>query len=84
MDTTIRNLDEKAYRRLKAKAAVEGITVGTAITQAIRSWLEEGKARKKSVSLTDMKPEPFGKKNARLSEEIDEILYAGSGSEGIS
>jgi plasmid stability protein len=77
MDTTIRNLDEKAYRRLKAKAAVEGITVGTAVSQAIESWLEEGKARKKNVSLMDMKPEPFGKKNARLSEEIDEILYAG-------
>jgi plasmid stability protein len=77
MDTTIRNLDEKAYRKLKAKAAVEGITVGTAVSQAIKSWLEESKARKKSVSLLDMKPEHFGKKNARLSEEIDEILYAG-------
>ncbi len=78
MDTTIRNLDEKAYRRLKAKAAVEGITIGTAISQAIMSWLEQEKPQKKSVSLTDIKPEPFGKKNSRLSEEIDEILYAGS------
>lgn len=78
MDTTIRNMDERTYRQLKAKAAVEGITVGSAITQAIKSWLNEEEERKKSVSLLDMKPESFGKKNSRLSEEIDEILYAGS------
>ena len=77
MDTTIRNLDEKAYKRLKAKAAVEGITVGVAVSQAIESWLEEDKTKKRRVSLMDMKPESFGKKNARLSDEIDEILYAG-------
>ncbi len=71
-------MDEKTYRQLKAKAAVEGITVGFAITQAMRTWLDKEEGRKKSVSLLDMKPESFGKKNSRLSEEIDEILYAGS------
>lgn len=75
MDVTIRNLDEKTYKLLKARAALEGITIGTAVTQAIKYWLEEGKPRKGSVSLMDMKPEPFDRKNSRLSEEIDKTLY---------
>ena len=76
MDVTIRNLDEKAFRQLKARAALEGITIGTAVTQAIGFWLEERKDRKGNASLLDMKPEHFGKKNAHLSEEIDKCLYA--------
>lgn len=77
MDVTVRNLDEKTFRRLKARAALEGITIGTAVTQAIGFWLERRKDRKGTLSLLDMKPEHFGKKNARLSEEMDEFLYAG-------
>ncbi|MDI6640550.1 MAG: hypothetical protein QMD78_06990 [Methanocellales archaeon] len=75
MDITIRNIDERSYRRLKAMAALEGIPIGAAITQAIKVWLEREK-RASDVSLLDMKPVSFGKENARLSEEIDEILYA--------
>ena len=78
MDTTIRNLDENTYRQLKAKAAVEGISIGAAINQAIRSWLDEGDKKIRGVSLLDIKPEPFGKNNSRLSERIDELLYADS------
>ncbi len=78
MDVTIRNLDEEAYRRLKARAALEGIAIGAAITQAIEFWLKDKKAERGGVSLMDMKPEPFGKKNSRLSEEMDEILHSDS------
>ncbi|MEW5761262.1 MAG: hypothetical protein AB1779_10915 [Candidatus Thermoplasmatota archaeon] len=74
MDTTIRNIDERIYRQLKAKAAMDGISVGKAITQAIKVWLNEERGEKKA-SLLDIKPESFGKKNLRLSEEMDEILY---------
>jgi len=38
MDTTIRNLDEDAFRRLKARAAVEGKTIGEAMTEAMRAY----------------------------------------------
>ena len=77
MDTTIRNLDESVYRRLKAKAAMEGISIGAALNQAIKAWLEEGDRKRKGISLLDIRPEPFGESDSHLSEKIDELLYAG-------
>ena len=74
MDVNIRNMNENAYRKLKARAVLEGISIGVALTQAIEFWLKEKDVRKRRVSLMDMKPESFGKKNGRLSEEIDKIL----------
>lgn len=40
MDITIRNLDGEAYRRIKARAALEGLTLGEAVSEAIRRHLE--------------------------------------------
>jgi plasmid stability protein len=37
MDRTIRNLDEDVYRRLKARAALRGATVGELMNEAIRA-----------------------------------------------
>ena len=41
MDTTIRNLDAEAYRRIKARAALEGRTLGEAVSEAIRRYVEQ-------------------------------------------
>ena len=38
IDTTIRNLDERAYRELKARAALSGRTLGEVVNETIRSW----------------------------------------------
>jgi predicted nucleic acid-binding protein len=38
MNTTIRNLDERAYRALKARAVLEGKTMGQAVNEAIRAY----------------------------------------------
>lgn len=73
VDATIRNLDGQAFRRLKAKAALEGKSVGEAISEAIRLYLATH--RRKKRSLLDIKPEDFGPGTERLSEEIDDILY---------
>lgn len=70
-------MDETVYRQLKAKAAVEGISVGSAINQAVKVWLKKAGLRK-NTSLFQIKPESFGVRNSKLSEEIDEILYAKS------
>lgn len=76
MDTTIRNIDESIYRRLKAKAALGGLSIGDAVNEAFSAWVKTEKANAgKDVSFFDMKPEPFGKKNRNLSMEIDEVLY---------
>ena len=39
MDTTIRNLDDSAYRALKARAALEQRSIGELVSDAIRQYL---------------------------------------------
>lgn len=76
MDTTIRNLDEQAYRRLRAKAVLEGRTVGELISEAIRGYLGRRASVQGTRSLRELRPEPFPAGNERLSSEIDAIVYA--------
>ncbi|AWR94013.1 hypothetical protein [Acidianus brierleyi] len=39
MKVLIKDVDEKLYRMLKAKASIEGISVSEAINEAIKLWL---------------------------------------------
>lgn len=75
MDTTIRNLDPRAYRALKARAALLGKTVGEAVNEAIRAYLARPDSQPQRGSIRDLKPQPYPEGNERLSEEIDEIAY---------
>ena len=77
MDTTIRNLDEEAYRRLKARAALTGKTVGEAVSEAIRAYLAGPGSLERTMSLGDLKPRSYPSGNDRLSEEIDVVVYGG-------
>ena len=75
MDTTIRNLDPRAYRALKAVASLEGKTIGEAVNEAIRAYVSSPGRRAKSGSLAALIPEEYPPGNERLSEEIDAIAY---------
>jgi plasmid stability protein len=75
MDTTVRNLDEQAYRALRARAVLEGRTVGELISEAIRSYLRRVNVKRGPASLRTLRPEPFPKGNEQLSSEIDTIVY---------
>lgn len=75
MDTTIRKLDEAAYRKLKAKAALTGQTIGEMLNEAIRAYLARPDFLTKQGSLRDITPESYPKGNERLSEKIDAIVY---------
>lgn len=77
VDTTIRNLDEQAYRALKARAALTGKTVGELVNEAIRLYLTATQPEPvpKRGSLGDLRPEEYPEGNERLSEEIDAIVY---------
>lgn len=77
MDTTIRNLDESAYRELKARAALSGKTMGELVTEAIRCYLARPGALTKRGNLRDLTPEAYPKGNERLSEQVDAIVYGG-------
>ena len=79
MDATIRNLDEQAYRRLKARAALEGKTVGEAVSEAIRVYLASPELPERTGSLTELTPRSYPEGNARLSEEIDAVPYGREG-----
>jgi hypothetical protein len=74
MDTTVRNLDENAYRALRARAVIEGRTVGTLISEAIRCYLGRP-AGGRTSSLRLLRPEAYPPGNDRLSMEIDETVY---------
>lgn len=75
MDTTIRNLDEQAYRAIRARAVIEGRPAGELITEAIRSYVARTAVRRASGSLRALKPEPFPAGNENLSAEIDAVVY---------
>ena len=75
MDTTVRNLDDQAYRALRARAVLEGRTVGDLISEAIRRYLARQKVRKPTLSLRALQPEPYPEGNERLSLEVDAVVY---------
>lgn len=75
MDTTIRNLDEHAYRKLKAHAGLTGRPIGELVNEAIRLYLERQEPRPRGRSLLDVPTELLPEGNERLSEEIDAIAY---------
>lgn len=75
MDTMVRKLDDAAYRELKARAALEGKTIGELLSAAIWSYVSRPSPTRKRGSLLDMKPIRFRRGNERLSEEIDAVVY---------
>ena len=74
MDTTIRNLDADLYRKLRSRAALTGMTVGEAVSEAMRAYLGRPEASK-TGSLTDLVPQAFPRGNEHLSEEVDVVAY---------
>jgi plasmid stability protein len=48
VDTTIRNLDEQAHEALRARAVLEGRTVGEVMHEAIRRYLARCTPEKRS------------------------------------
>jgi plasmid stability protein len=77
MDTTIRNLDEQTYRALRARAVLQGRSVGDLLNEAMRVYLARiamGQNRPGST-LRALEPESFPEGNEHLSQEIDGIVY---------
>jgi len=77
MDATIRNLDERAYGELKARAALNGKNIGE--LQATRCYLARPTTLSKRGSLRDLIPSVSEGGNERLSEQVDAILYGVDG-----
>ncbi len=75
MDTTVRNLDPQAYRALRARAVLEGRTIGDLISEAIRAYLARSPVQRPGSTLRLLRPEPYPEGNERLSAEIDAVVY---------
>jgi plasmid stability protein len=75
MDTTIRNLDEQAYRAIRARAVMRGRNVGDLLNEAMRAYLARIPVAEPASSLRALQPEAFPEGNEHLSQEIDAIVY---------
>ena len=75
MDTTIRNLDPRAYRALEAQASLQGRTIGDAVNEAIRAYVGWPGRREKTGKLRSLQPREFPPGDEGLSEEIDAVVY---------
>ena len=77
---TVRDVDERIWRKFGAKIAEQGLKTGEALGEALETWMEAQEEKRKS-----MKPDPRNiqkirgfittKHKVRWSEEIDQILY---------
>jgi plasmid stability protein len=79
MDTTIRNLDEQAYRALKARAALTGRTIGETVNEAIRVYLARPVDLPHTGTLSELTPTEYPPGTERLSEEVDSVVYRTGG-----
>ena len=76
MDTTLRNLDEEAYRALRTRAVMQGRDVGDLLNEAMRAYLARVPVTQRGSTLRDLVPESFPDGNERLSQDIDAIVYS--------
>jgi len=75
MDKTIRNLDSRAYRAIKARAVAEGRTVGEVVSEAIAVYLARPSPGGAQGSLADLVPRDLGPGTETLSADVDAIAY---------
>lgn len=75
MDRTIRNLDEKVYRQLKAHAALHDLTIGEAMNQAIEAYLSQQDQSENPAPPIPSPSEGGEVAPEDVSERVDKILY---------
>ena len=72
MQLSVRDVDEKVFKKFKARATEEDMPIGRALTMAMDTWLVR---KEKRASLTDLKPMSFGKHTRNLSVDVDRTVY---------
>lgn len=73
MDALIHNLDESAYRAIRARAALEGRTIGEAVTDALRAYLARTTGAQSPSDLLD--PSKTTAHDTRNGARVDEIVF---------
>ena len=76
MGISVRGVNVQVFREFKAEAVRDGLSVGEAVTHALRQWLESRRKRHAvKKSLLDLKPVDFGPGSEKLSRQVDEVVY---------
>lgn len=75
-NVTIRDMDEKIYRKMKSKAVERGKKIAEATAEAYGLWVSESGKKKASNSLIDLfeHPNDWGVKT-NASENLDKYIY---------
>lgn len=74
MNITVRNISRKTYQEFKAEAARRGLTIGQALTLAMKEFITPEK--KKKISILDFELFDWGEGTEPVSEDVDTILYS--------
>jgi len=74
MQVTIRDVDPKVFQEFKADAIRKGLTLGVAVTLAMKKFREEF-TKKRPLFTALLKPFDGGKGSEHVSEEADAIMY---------
>lgn len=75
MEVLIRNLDDSTFRAIRARAALEGRSVGELATEALRAYLARTAATENMSRLLDEPEEGACAKPERTGPPVDEVVY---------
>jgi len=78
LNITVRGVDDRVFRKFKAKAVEEDMKLGEALTQAMELWIRHVEERRLKARLLDIKPFSWGEGSEKTSTQLDEVLYGGS------
>lgn len=73
METLIRNIDASTYRAARARAALEGRSVGDVVTTALRDYLARNPVEENPSALLDQPDE--SQDDERSGAHIDEVVF---------
>jgi plasmid stability protein len=73
MDTLIRNIDAPTYRAARARAALEGRSVGDVVTEALRDYLARNAVEEDPSALLDQPDVPPDEDHP--GTPVDEIVF---------
>ncbi len=81
MDALIQDLDDSTFRAIRARAALEGRSIGEVATEALRAYLTRtGAAEDRVVSeagnSSKLLDEPTQEERERVGTAVDEIVHS--------
>ena len=74
MQVSVKNVEDRVFREFKAESVRERLSMGKALTLAMKLWLDY-KPRKPRLYFLNLQPKKWKNGTEHVSEEIDKIIY---------